>query len=73
LIWIKTGAAVMAENLINEIESAAPARPPVRHCPVCGVAMLASKSRDNLAEFDTFRCLNCDTIISKPAPPPATR
>jgi hypothetical protein len=27
LIWIKTGAAVMADNFINEIESEAPAGP----------------------------------------------
>jgi hypothetical protein len=50
-----------------------PPPPPVRHCPVCGVAMVASKSRDDSVEFDTFRCLSCETVISKPAPPPAAR
>ncbi len=31
--------------------------------------MQASKSHDNLAEFDTFRCLTCQTTISeKPRP-----
>jgi hypothetical protein len=40
---------------------------PIRHCPVCGIAMQASKSRENLAAFDTFRCLNCDTAIHESA------
>jgi len=43
--------------------------PPIRHCPLCGVAMQASKSRENLAEFDTFHCQTCQTTISeKPRP-----
>ena len=33
-----------------------PRRPDIRHCPVCRVAMQAAKSRDNLDEFDMFRC-----------------
>jgi hypothetical protein len=46
-------------------------RAPIRHCPVCGVAMQASKSRDDLTDFDTFECLNCHTVIreSKSRPP----
>ena len=46
-----------------------PRPPSIRHCPLCGVAMQASKSRENLADFDTFRCLTCQTMISeKPRP-----
>ena len=45
-------------------------RPPIRHCPVCGIAMQASKSQENLAHFDKFECLSCRTVIreSKPRP-----
>ena len=33
--------------------------------------MQASKSRENLIDFDTFACLSCDTTIteSRPLPP----
>lgn len=49
-------------------------RPPLRHCPLCGVAMQASKSRENVAEFDTFQCLTCQTTITESKnPPPAPR
>jgi hypothetical protein len=43
----------------------------VRPCPLCGVAMQASKSREDLADFDTFRCLTCQTTINerRSAPP----
>ena len=43
----------------------------VRPCPLCGVAMQASKSRDDLADVDTFQCLTCLTTINerKSAPP----
>jgi C4-type Zn-finger protein len=47
-------------------------RPPIRHCPICGIAMQASKSQENLAYFDKFECLSCHTVItteSKPRPP----
>ena len=33
-------------------------------CPVCGVAMLADKTRDDSETFDVFRCLHCDSTIS---------
>jgi hypothetical protein len=39
------------------------ATPTIRHCPLCRVAMQASKSREDLRKFDTFRCLTCDTTI----------
>ena len=45
-------------------------RPSVRLCPLCGLAMQASKSRENLAHFDTFNCLSCDTMIVEAKPPP---
>src|SRR5262249_4714097 len=44
-------------------------RPPIRHCPLCGIAMLSSKSDEQSTQFDTFSCLNCKTTISL-APPP---
>jgi hypothetical protein len=40
-------------------------RSPIRHCPICGIAMLASKSRDDLANFDRFECLTCHTVVSE--------
>jgi hypothetical protein len=43
-------------------------RPPLRHCPLCGLAMQASKSRESLAEFDTFQCLRCQTTIREVTP-----
>jgi hypothetical protein len=44
-------------------------RPPIRHCPLCGLAMLSSKADEQSAEFDTFSCLNCKTIITLSPPP----
>jgi hypothetical protein len=32
--------------------------------------MQASKSREDLAEFDTFQCLICESTISESKPPP---
>lgn len=50
-------------------------RPTLRHCPVCGIAMQASKSQENLTHFDKFECLSCRTVISesKPQPQPGKR
>ncbi len=39
------------------------ARPRIRNCPVCGVAMQASKSHEHAADFDRFECLTCHTTI----------
>jgi hypothetical protein len=47
-------------------------RPPLRHCPLCGIAMQARKSKDDLPRFDTFVCQNCNTTISE-SPPPSDR
>ena len=44
-------------------------RPPIRHCPICGIAMQASKSRENLAHFVKFECLSCRTVITTEAKP----
>ena len=43
-------------------------RPAIRHCPVCRIAMQAAKSRDNLDDFDLFKCLICETTIHEPQP-----
>jgi ferredoxin-like protein FixX len=47
-------------------------RPTIQHCPLCGVAMLGSKSDANSPRFDNFTCLECGTVISytKSAPKP---
>jgi transcription elongation factor Elf1 len=45
--------------------------PSIRHCPVCGLAMQASKSRDDLAQPDTFSCLSCGSQIVAQATRPA--
>ena len=39
-------------------------RPPMKPCPVCGVAMVASKSSSERERFDIFTCLRCDAVIS---------
>jgi len=41
-----------------------PERPPLRHCPVCGVAMQAAKTHAELDYFDRFECLSCQTVIN---------
>jgi rubredoxin len=48
-----------------------PQRPSIRHCPVCGIAMQARKSQENLTHFDVFECQNCDTVIREAKRPPA--
>jgi hypothetical protein len=47
------------------------AAPAIRHCPLCGVAMQASKSREDLTKFDTFQCLTCHTTVVEAAQPPS--
>lgn len=41
--------------------------PGIRHCPLCGIAMLGSKSRDDLTDDDTFQCQSCHTTIVEAA------
>ena len=48
-------------------------RSSIRPCPVCGIAMQATKSRENLSDFDTFSCLSCDTTIVESKPQLAGR
>lgn len=45
-------------------------RPPIRACPLCGIAMQASKSRESMTEFDTFQCNACQTTITETKPRP---
>ena len=46
-----------------------PHRPPLRHCPICGIAMQARKSLPEAEQFDRFECLNCHTtIVAAPVP-----
>jgi len=52
--------------VIESILMTASRPPPIRHCPLCGVAMQASKSHDKLADFDTFHCQT--TISETPRP-----
>jgi hypothetical protein len=59
LIWIKGGAVISVDIFSMTTQR----RPSVRHCPICGIAMQAAKSRDNLADFDMFKCLTCETTI----------
>jgi len=44
-------------------------RPPIRNCPVCGIAMLAGKSQENQPHFDKFECLSCQSVITETRPP----
>jgi hypothetical protein len=76
LIWINSGAVVFGDPFIScplrpDRKLTASPRPRIRPCPVCGIAMQASKSREELADFDTFQCLICQTVIreSKPQQP----
>ncbi len=59
LIWINGGAV----NSVDVFLMTTHRRPSVRHCPICGIAMQAAKSWDNLTEFDVFQCLTCETTI----------
>ena len=45
---------------------------PIQHCPVCGIAMVGSKSRETHPQFDVFSCLTCGTVVQF-APPPAVK
>jgi hypothetical protein len=40
-----------------------PVRPPIRNCPFCRIAMVASQSGTHGPMYDEFRCLRCDTVI----------
>jgi Zn-finger nucleic acid-binding protein len=36
----------------------------MKTCPLCGIAMVASKSSAEHERFDIFTCLRCDAVIS---------
>ena len=41
---------------------------PLKPCPVCKVAMQASKSDEQASEYDTFTCSNCGAgVILSPS------
>jgi hypothetical protein len=64
LIWINYRVPDL-----NDVDLMTPRnRPHIRHCPLCGIAMQAGKSRESLADFDIFRCLTCDTTIREAKP-----
>ena len=44
-------------------------RQPIKHCPVCGIAMLGHRSDETSPNYDMFKCLWCDTVISYGATP----
>lgn len=69
LIWIKS----RQEPDANLYWMTPTPRPPVRHCPLCGVAMQAKKSREDLPYFDTFNCLACQTTIVEAQTRPPSR
>ncbi len=45
-----------------------PPRPSLRNCPVCRLAMVASKSSADRPHVDTFTCLDCGMIITTAEP-----
>ena len=58
-------------QLDRRILNMTPPRP--KHCPICGVAMLASRSHGS-RDADRFECLSCDLVINysaakRPGPP----
>jgi hypothetical protein len=71
LTWIKAGLTwIKAGRCLPPFKGKMLSRryvPAIRHCPLCGIAMQASKSREVLEHFDTFRCLTCHTTILETA------
>lgn len=67
LTWINRQTAELVDLLLMTSRPG----PPIRACPLCGIAMHASKSQDHLPHFDTFECMTCQTVISlsKRSPP----
>lgn len=45
---------------------------PLRHCPVCGLAMVASKAQEGGREVDVFQCLRCGSVIEVAASAPGS-
>jgi len=65
LIWIKSRIG----NSANGSSMTTSRRPAIRHCPICRIAMQGAKSRDDLTDFDIFRCLTCETTIRESKSP----
>jgi hypothetical protein len=38
-------------------------RPPLQTCPLCGLAMIAHKSRPEAAAYDVYECLACESEL----------
>ena len=55
------------------MDKSRPERPVIKHCVLCGVAMIASKSREHLEREDTFSCLNCGTVVTSAPTTPNSR
>jgi transposase-like protein len=53
--------ALCAVHVDRRILKMSPNRP--KHCPICGLAMLSSRS-DGSREADRFECLSCDLVIN---------
>jgi hypothetical protein len=63
LIWIMSPLGGIGLS-VDVMSQNAPV--PLRHCPLCGIAMQARKSAEHLPKFDRFECLSCDTVIEMP-------
>ena len=65
LTWINRQTAELSDEILMTSHRRA-----IRPCPLCGIAMQASKSRESAADFDTFRCFSCQTTIIERKPSP---
>ena len=57
MIWIKTSPGEYVKAFLAMKKTS------VRHCPICRMAMVASKSREDLEKPDTYCCLSCGTEV----------
>ena len=51
------------------LPASSPPPPRIQHCPLCRVAMVASRSNEESPHFDTFACLKCGTTVTLVSPP----
>jgi hypothetical protein len=80
LIWIKEGTGHVDSTCPAGLEcevmaphedhwTVQPTRlPRPKHCPICGVAMLGSRSGPGSRDNDRFECLTCDLVINYAGP-----
>jgi hypothetical protein len=66
----RAGLVALETNMTSRRAAPTPA---IRRCPLCGIAMQAGKSREDLKHFDTFQCLSCHTTIVEAEQPSARR